>query len=62
AGAGPKKGLLWAPDQMVTLDDRYFGLSGSWWVSARKLRQSRSGGTATTLTLHRPGLLLPELS
>lgn len=61
-GHGPSEGVLWAPNQQVTVeDDIVAGGRGTWWISGRRLLRD-AGGTRTVLTLHPPNLLLPAVA
>lgn len=61
AGHGPVRGVLWAPDQTVTVLDEVSGVTGLWWVSGRRMIHDRQQGTRTALTCHPAGTLLPPV-
>lgn len=60
AGQGPTATTVWKPDTLVTLRDDLWGLTGTWWLEARRLTRSAEG-TRSLLTLRRPDLLLPAV-
>lgn len=52
----PTDGLLWQPGQRVVLVSEPHGVSGIYFLMARKFTLSRSAGTETILTLHEDGV------
>lgn len=50
-------GTFFAPDTMIAVEDSVHGISGVYYVVARKFARSISGGTTTVLTLKKPNLL-----
>lgn len=62
AGHGPSAGVLWAPNQQVTVVDELVGTSGVWWISSRRFTRDIDSGTRTELVLRPPNLLLPAVA
>jgi hypothetical protein len=50
-------GNFFEPDTMCEVHDDYFGLEGSYYVSAVQYDRDETGGTRTSLTIKLPGLL-----
>lgn len=60
-GHGPTPTKLWAPNQVVVLDDDQAGESGPVWIQSVDFSRSRTSGTTSTLNLRTLGSLLPPL-